>query len=288
MKQGNPLVSIITLSFNNGSRYLNTLNAIKNQTYKNIELFILDDASSDDSASLIENWIKNNSYECMFIKHEKNKGICASLNELLPLTKGEFVTFIGDDEMFPNKIEEDVKFMILNPEFGFCHSAIIAHFLKTGKEIELRSRTSSDFFHDFLSWNIIVYTPTLFFRRIVFDKVGYYDENYIFEDYDMILRASYEFKVGYRDVVSVRYIRTGNSISNEMADQLRRDALSITKKWSFLKRYKFYLNRRYLSIFYDMVKYDKKGSLKFIPRALRCFPDKRLFGAIYRLLFVWK
>ena len=75
-----PLVSIICACYNQAQYVVESLDSVKNQTYKNIELVIYDDASSDDSVSVISNWLEQNrDIKAFFTKNEINQGICKSL-----------------------------------------------------------------------------------------------------------------------------------------------------------------------------------------------------------------
>jgi len=282
-----PLVTIGVLFYNAENRVINTLNSILSQTYSKIQLIIVDDFSTDRTASLIETWIKEKNLACQFIHHFQNKGICASLNEILTFAEGKYFAIIGDDEMCPEKIKGDVEFMENNSELGFCHSNILSVNETTRKESLLKSRDSKNFFHEFFSWNIVVYTPSLFYRKEVFDKVGTYDEKLIFEDYDMILRISYEFPVGYRDEVTIRYIRINSKGNRKRGKILVIQLLEVTKKWDFLKNYKYYLARRHLSLFYYLSIENKLMSVKYSIKSLRFISDKRLYSAIFRFFFKW-
>src|SRR5690606_10506533 len=80
---------------------LETLDSIAEQTYKNIEVIIHDDASTDDSVSVIEKWIQNQSLiNATFIVANKNVGLCKSLNRILDKSKGKFISFIGSDDRY--------------------------------------------------------------------------------------------------------------------------------------------------------------------------------------------
>ena len=112
MKGSSPLVSIVAICFNHSSFLLATLNSILNQTYKNIELIIIDDCSTDDSVSIIEQWIALNDVKCRFIAQAVNKGLCTNLNVGLSFCKGEYYQSIAcDDLMKPEKIEKQVAFL---------------------------------------------------------------------------------------------------------------------------------------------------------------------------------
>lgn len=98
-----PKVSFIVITHNFSQFVCDCLNSIKNQTYKNYELIIVDDVSKDDTAEKIKKFIQENpQIETNFIQNENNIGQLASFLEGLRLAKGQFVCSIdGDDVLFP-------------------------------------------------------------------------------------------------------------------------------------------------------------------------------------------
>src|SRR5580700_11042120 len=120
----NPLVSMIVLCYNQARFVVETLESVKAQTYKPTELIILDDCSSDDSVTVIENWLQENGIECTFIRHQKNQGICKSLNEALSFATGKYISEISSDDVWlPDKIARQVEIMESQPdEVGVVYS----------------------------------------------------------------------------------------------------------------------------------------------------------------------
>ncbi len=98
-----PEVSFIVITHNFSKYAGNCLESIKNQTYKNFEIIIVDDASKDDTAVKIQKFInKNPQLKITFIKNNDNIGQLGSFIEGLKRTKGQFVcTIDGDDVLFP-------------------------------------------------------------------------------------------------------------------------------------------------------------------------------------------
>ena len=98
-----PKVSFIVITHNFSQFVCDCLNSIKNQTYENYEIIIVDDLSKDDTADKIQNFInENQNLEIKFIKNESNIGQLASFLEGLKQANGEFICSIdGDDVLFP-------------------------------------------------------------------------------------------------------------------------------------------------------------------------------------------
>lgn len=109
-----PLVSIIMTSFNTGERIGTAIESILKQSYQNIELIIVDDASSDDTQDIISAW-KHKDERIQTIVLEKNVGTYVAKNIGLKISQGEFITcHDSDDWSHPLKIERQVLPLIKN------------------------------------------------------------------------------------------------------------------------------------------------------------------------------
>ena len=110
-------VSIIMPSYNYALYIKKAIESVLSQTYKNWELIIIDDASTDNSLSIINEYLKNDSRVKLII-NDKNIGLCASLNKAIQLADGEWIAFLeSDDEFLPESIEEKIKAAKLGTDF---------------------------------------------------------------------------------------------------------------------------------------------------------------------------
>ena len=121
MGGNNPLVSVIIPAYNHEKYVQETIHSIINQTYKNIELIIIDDGSKDST------WqkIKETETECktrfsnIHFETKENEGTCLTLNRLINLTNGEYIFLIAsDDTAKPELIEKEVKFLSENEDYS--------------------------------------------------------------------------------------------------------------------------------------------------------------------------
>jgi len=105
-----PLVSVIMTVFNEEKNIERALKSLLEQTYKNIEVIIFDDCSTDNTVGIIEAFFSNNKdLKYVLVKKDKNVGTYYNKNEALDIAKGDFITFIdGDDEYLPKKIENEL------------------------------------------------------------------------------------------------------------------------------------------------------------------------------------
>jgi len=108
------LISIITPSYNCSNFIIETIESIQAQTYKNWELLITDDCSTDNSCKIIEEYtLKDNRIK--LFKFNSNLGAGAARNNSIQEAKGQFIAFCdSDDRWYPNKLEEQLIFMTKN------------------------------------------------------------------------------------------------------------------------------------------------------------------------------
>lgn len=115
-----PLVSICLISYCSKDTIIETLESIKRQTYSNIELVISDDGSKDGTVEVCENWINSNKKRfkrTILITVDKNSGTSANYNRAIDNSEGEWIkTIDGDDILLPECIEDNVNFVIKNPD----------------------------------------------------------------------------------------------------------------------------------------------------------------------------
>lgn len=117
-----PLISIIIPTFNSEKFIKESLDSAINQTYRNIEIIIIDDNSTDKTESLIKNfkW-ENTAY--IYIKNKFNIGAASSRNIGIRVAKGEYIAFLdSDDKWLPEKLEKQLDFMEKTGSYISCTS----------------------------------------------------------------------------------------------------------------------------------------------------------------------
>ena len=118
-----PLVSVNVVSFNAEKFIIETLDSIYNQTYKNIELIISDDASPDNTVELCREWLENHRTRfsnAELLTVEKNTGVTANCNRALEASHGEYWKIIGSDDLLtPECVEKCVEYMQSKPQARF-------------------------------------------------------------------------------------------------------------------------------------------------------------------------
>lgn len=119
----NPLVSILIPVYNTEKYVAEAIESVLNQTYKNIEIIIVDDGSTDKSWEIVESYRQK--YPDIIKTHrQKNKGACAARNKALELSSGQYIQYLDADDLISNnKIEEQLRLLLkYNPKNSivFC------------------------------------------------------------------------------------------------------------------------------------------------------------------------
>lgn len=121
-----PLISFIVTSFNYANFVVRTLNSIKNQTYENIEIIVVDDKSGDDSVKVIQEFIsQNKDLRINLIEHEANLGQMAAIQTGLRNAAGQFVCFIDSDDILIKDYAKTLLRVHLESSVAFVSAQII-------------------------------------------------------------------------------------------------------------------------------------------------------------------
>lgn len=135
-----PLISVILPVYNQEAYLSETINSVLNQTFSNFEFLILDDGSTDNSLKIIKEFAEKD-VRIHWLSRE-NKGKCISTNELVKLSKSDFLVFLdADDVMVLDRIETQFQFHINNPTV-LASSGNCIYINKHGKEFGVQNYTN--------------------------------------------------------------------------------------------------------------------------------------------------
>lgn len=123
----NDLISIIVTVYNNEKTLKDCIMSIISQTYRNIEIIIVDDGSTDSSANICNDLLVANSR--LVVLHNLHSGIASSRNKGLEVAKGEYVTFVNATDVIANNMIETLKKMIDNysSELAICSTKQVSN-----------------------------------------------------------------------------------------------------------------------------------------------------------------
>ena len=214
-----PLVTVVCLCYNHSRYVQEAVESVLNQTYKNVQIIIVDDASTDGSQVVIQKMVE--SYPTItFLSLKTNQGNCGAFNRGFELAKGDYVIDLAaDDVLLPDRIEAGVA------EFTHYDSSYAVNFAdgelidEQGNHLSFHSdRFSSpsipqgDIYKDIIS-RYFVNSPSLMVRKSVLEELHGYDESLAYEDFDFLIRASREFKFCYTPKVLVKKRILSSSMS---------------------------------------------------------------------------
>lgn len=227
--KNSPLVSVIIPAYNHEMYIEEALQSVINQTYKNIQLIIINDGSTDGTGDIIVNFIRNNNNFNIAYLSKSNEGICRTLNKGLLLAKGKYVAFLASDDMWTSdRIEKQVHLMEENANIGLVFSDYyfirlnqITHIKGTDykpiiKKCFINNIQNMNMYEKLLTDDIIP-ALTVLIRKECFDKVGGFDNNLKAEDHDMWLRIAKAFPMAFIDEPLAYYRIHDSNVSNNHA-----------------------------------------------------------------------
>ena len=222
----NPTVSVIIPTYNRVHFLGETIQSVLNQTYRDFELIIADDGSTDNTEQLVKSF---GSDRIKYIQLKKNSGSSAvPRNTGLKAATGKYIALLdSDDTWLPDKLKLEVNFLDTHPSIGLVYSDYTyfgsrGSSEKTGFESKL---PVSGFVLKEMFLNNPIISDTVLVRKLCFEKVGLFDESIVqCGDLDMWLRIAVCFEIGYVDVPLARYrlheknrhLETGNSLIGEI------------------------------------------------------------------------
>ena len=227
------LVSIILPVFN-GEKYLaQSIESVLAQTYKNIELIVVNDNSSDNSLSIMEEFAKRDD-RVKVVSNSVNLKLPKSLNAGFALANGKYLTWTSDDNFYsPEAIELMVEYLQKHPN----DAMVCANFTKINETNSQSEKISLEVSpQNMMKGNCV--GACFLYRKEIADKVGEYKaEKFLVEDYDFWLRVMLEGNIGHieRDLYTYRVHNsslTGQRIQEimEKTEEIIKEYLPLYKK----------------------------------------------------------
>lgn len=242
-----PLVSIGIPNYNYAHYIENALNSVANQTYKNIEIIIVDDCSIDNSIQVIEKWMSNygGAMHIQLIKNKSNAGLTKVCNQVLQHAKGKyFQTLDADDIMLPEKIDMQVKLLDASKNTAFVYSNIsvineeglVIHPDYLGRiNYDKDSMPSGNIFNRLFEFNFIP-LPSVLVNTAYANAMGGFDESLQVQDYYLWLKLSEKYDALYMPGITAMYRVHGSSMSNSSATNPRSVDSVLNIKFRYYKQ----------------------------------------------------
>lgn len=234
-----PLVTVVALCYNHSRYVIETLESIRNQTYENLEVIVVDDCSKDDSVEVVTNWLAQHAPQWRFICHAQNKGVSKSLNESINIARGKYYKSIAcDDILLPHFISTMVEhFEQLTEDYAMIYSDVITinehsqvfgttPFTERGWEMEEKVPCGK-LFDQLAGWCFIPALGTII-RTFVLKEI-LFDETLIIEDWDMWLKISKKYQIKGYSIALSQYRIHLNSVYQKKSATYRDHELRIAE-----------------------------------------------------------
>ena len=217
------LVSVICISHNHGPFIAEAIDSIISQTYKNIEIILVDDCSTDHTTEVIRRLKRNFPY-IKTILLKKRVGNCKAFNRGLTQSRGDFIIDLAaDDLLLPERIQEGLKcFYQHGDEYGVNYTdaayinaegKVLKYHYKRDSAGQLIDKVYEGLIYEKLLSRYFICTPTMMVRKSVFDLLGGYDENLSYEDFDFWVRTGKITQYCYTDKILIKKRVLGGSLS---------------------------------------------------------------------------
>jgi glycosyltransferase involved in cell wall biosynthesis len=188
------LISVIIPSFNRRDKILQSVESVLNQSYENIELIVVDDASTDGTWELFESYPDK---RLRFLRYEDNRGACYARNYGAASSKGSYIAFQDSDDIWhTDKLEKQLEhIMSTDADLSFCGMNRISvdgsqycypvhpfHGDKALEEMLAENRAG---------------TQTMLMKRQVWEQLRFDESFRRYQDWDFSIRAAEAFKLSY-------------------------------------------------------------------------------------------
>ncbi len=287
-----PKISVILTSYNHAQYLREAIESVLNQTYKDFELIIWDDASTDDSWNIISGYSDSRIRAFRNDTNQSGQYFRNTISE----AKGEYIAIHHSDDVWEaNKLEKQMVFLTENPEIGavFSNALIIgedgelfedqAHFYY--KIFDQPNRTRYEWLNYFFYHGNALCHPSVLIRKVCYDECGLYRYGLSqIPDFDMWIRLCLKYGIHVLPEKLVRFrVR-----KNEANTSGNRSEVHIRGQFEYLQIYSNYLlitnQDEFTSIFPNSVIYFEKEDF-YIPFALAmmALSSSYSFGKLFGL-----
>ena len=207
------LVSVIIPCYNYAQYVTAAIESVLAQTYKNIELIVINDGSTDNSARVIQALASKHGFK--YAEHS-NRGLTATCARGLDLARGEFINFLdADDTLDSSFIEQSIAFLRANPQYAmsYCRAYLID---KDGNKIQTKQNNCKNCVSGYIFENLVedcfILVHSVLVRTDIARAVGGFSLQISVQDYQLWLKIAKKHQIGFIDRALVAYRKHGDSM----------------------------------------------------------------------------
>jgi len=209
-------LTVVVSCYNHQAFIEQCLDSIARQSVPVRQVIVIDDASKDQSVDVIERWLADHDLNWTFIKHEKNRGVCATLNEAVELSESSFFVHVSGDDWEPvdrfqrqadafADLDDGIALLVGDlREVDAGGGTIVEHDYSTRLGHVTGPENQSALLQGLLAENVIP-APGTMIRTSAIREIGGFDEDLAFEDYDMWMRLASRYAIAYLPGIVANY-----------------------------------------------------------------------------------
>lgn len=210
-----PVISVCVLSWNHAPYVVQCLQSICQQTFSNLEIVYLDNHSSDHTFDVAQAFLEKQHVSFQAFKRESPCGIAANFNWLLKRARGRYACIISaDDWMAETNIAAKVSKIAADDTIAVVYSEAFTFYDDTQELVEQRGerRYEGYVFDELIKGNFLV-APGVLLDVTKAHEVGGFNEDLLIEDWDLWIRLSQRYKIGFVNDFLVYYRRHASNMS---------------------------------------------------------------------------
>ena len=268
------MISVIIPTYNRENKIIPCVESVLNQTYKDFEIIIVDDCSTDRTGEILKPYLND---RFSYYRLDRNRRACYARNFGMRLAKGDLVAFQdSDDTWYPEKLEKQLKkLQEEDADFVFCVMNRV-----TPERTKHFPRRSLDVYHDFYRQELMlnaVSTQTILMKKDAALDISFDESLKRYQDWDFAIRAAKKYKAAYVPEILVDSVVGEDSITavNSAYDAL----FTLYQKYqdeivSDDEVHAFYL----WSLGDCLRRSDTKKAASYFRKSLKLKPDRKVFA----------
>lgn len=293
-----PKVSIIIPTYKRSEMLPRAINSVLNQTYKNIEIIVIDDNNPEshyrqETAEVMDEYKKNQKVK--YIQHTKNKNGAVARNTGIANSHGEIITFLDDDDWYTeDKVQKQVEYLLRNKKYKAVYCGAYR------ESTVHSSNLTGDLSFEILSGEITIRTNTIMIWKDIIVDIGGWNEHFIRNQEAALLLRFFAkgYKLGVIKAPLVHYDLTDRSNSLDPIANLKQFEFHLNYHKNLIERLDkenknakaIIYTRRYRSILFSFLKNkDFLGAMGHYFRILPKYPIRfnlEIINYLYSKLFL--